>query len=761
MELAKLKISPDRLQKILMHLGVRTTDRCLISKKSLESIIALTKLDITKRVNIYKAFNVKSMNVRKTLHKLSTINYIKTPVDTLCLEVNLERKEIFLTTEFLKLIVDKIFNTASINKISEDSAGLINDRGNIQINSDYTYDNFVKDCSEINNQDTNFSFSDFKEYKKDFDSNIEVIKNSEQLRIKNLNKIVKISNIAIIDNLPISDSIAFDYEGSNISGQTQRITQTEYNLITTSYKFFDLLDGTDKSIPKQNFSPITTFSVYYSNCYLNSSVEKDQIETENIVQVQSFEKLDKGYYNLYGFFKLSEKNTEFFVVIHAEKTAKNKITKDSILNQKGKCNFHKYVNFIYEHANRSGRKYGIRLLKRRGQSYILMLALTHLIHSCYNKRCHTILIGGQDKGKSHITSIVCSMYYKSVEIVESDYSRAGLLAAAGQTIITPNKVLTNQVIYGSFSSDCTILEEYMDSYDKTSSEDISVMKAIKTGATKSSVKMSKAGTTLPIPFNSTMIITGNYQPGKIQHDIDIAIKYAYQIKKTTVESANSIGEISDENLLNDQIFSNVTNPELEKLFVTKDLTDTSEQDPILGLSREYLIKTYSAKNEDYRTGFPNPVMKRFLFNVIGTFVETGTTDNEEISSTGDGSDSDAIPDTAKFDMHIPNLQNVLKEILDEVSFSEINENKRILYLTMLLKKYNSFVKTVGFKTADKMLVKVYNSVCRFNNETEASDDSKEIIERWLYMQQSSLNVKLINQFVDVRKKYGIIWEHEK
>lgn len=727
--------------------GLIYNNKPIFSMQELEKIAELSNnFAEFEKVNFYDVFDFKKIIILKKIQWLDNYLYKNNKL----IYFNYNNKLLLFNKYLISFIINAINEYNILNNSLDKSLGKIKFKDDcLYIDEHFSYDNFLEICSGEIEKD--FSFEDFMSYEKIYSKNILTYKYSESLKNIVYNKIVKITNAFATIIKPINGNFAFMYEGKDAYEHSTILSRDKYEKVQGSYKYFDIKEGKYYSIPKKNFKPIKTYQTQVLDVFIKPKNDNNI----SYLLSESFVKLGYNYYDLYGFFLKSDiTNAPYFLIIDAKKTLQNSINKDSILNMNGKTNFDKYINFIYYYVNKVGNKYNISLLKHLGQAYVLNFALTHIVNAIKNIRCHSILLGGQDKGKSYISTIMSSIYYPFVEIVESDFSRAGLVAAANQQIVTPNEIFKNQLLVGSFAKPSVILEEFFDIYDDKNTDHIDILSTMKTGLIKSTVKLGKLGAVGEIPFNASVIITGNYKPAKIEEDINEAKKLVYMRKK---DLNNTYGEMN-ENLLDKQL-SGVSNSEIEDLFAKYDLFDLTVNNEIISYARDFLIKKYAKKNLDYRTEFPNAVIKRFLFNVIGTLNEVELT-NDNINYS-ENKVKRSIENYEKFILHIPNLKQILKEIGSKFSEKDLDTEYKNKYLNELKFIYANYVKIIGEKSFINILNDVYDSVLLFNNEKVPSNESKEIIERWLYIQNASLNNDLINNFTKNRKKYNIFWSFEK
>ena len=751
-----------KMRKLIKYIQNYLFNKNLIyNNKAIFSVIELEKIyefsnKFTKfdNINFFYAFNFSKLIIQKKLNWLN--NFVL--FDNKLIEFEYKNKKLYFTQTFVNLINQAIteFNIINAN-IKEDLSNVKFKDESIYIDENFTYENFLNICSEITDQD--FTFDDFKEYNKIFSKNIKEYNYIDDLDKIVFNKIVKLKNVFPALIKPIDGNFAFDFQGSDAYGHSTQITRSEYEKIQTNFKYHDIIEDKTYSIPKKNFTPIETFKTQNLDLFIRSKTN------ENIQYIlsESFVSLENSYYDVYGFFKKSDiTGMPYFLIIDAIKTTVNEITSKNILEMQGNCNFDKYINFIYNYINKVGKKYNIKLNKKIGQAYVLNYALTHIVNALTGTRCHSILLGGQDKGKSYISAILSALYYPFVEIVEGDFSRAGLVAAANQTIATPTEVFKNQLLFGSFSKSCVILEEFFDIYNENNFDHQDILSTMKTGLIKKTVKLGKMGAIGEIPFNATVIITGNYKAAKIEEDINEAKKIVYMRKKELKqENKDLYGENKELNLLFNSL-SLKANADIEELFNKYDLFDLTVTEPIISYARNQIIQNYSKKNLDYRTEFPNAVIKRFLFNVIGTLNEVEYTNVNDTDYAKDKTNTKRMLESyEKFALHIPNLKSVLQEIGSKINVNDTDDNERNIFLNKLKNKYINFLLHIGEKSFKNILNDVYTAVLKFNNETKPSDYSKEIIERWLYMQTAALNQELINNFINKRRKYNIKWIYEE
>lgn len=162
---------------------------------------------------------------------------------------------------------------------------------------------------------------------------------------------------------------------------------------------------------------------------------------------------------------------------------------------------------------------------------------------------------------------------------------------------------------------------------------------------------------------------------------------------------------------------------------------------------------------DTATGLKDDVLKRFPFSIFGTMDEHRKIDiTKRVWKTAEELKVSEIEKLA--DCHIGNLKEVFEEIISKRTRA-IDMASCKDFLEKLFRKYET---TPALKNADTILgvvAKVLFSIMDFNNEDKPSDDTKIIVERWLWLQANKVLQSDIDHYIIFDSKMDYIADRER
>lgn len=769
----------------LCTLGFQNTDNRTFFRKGkshlsdIESILLFidTKQEFTE-INLSELFFKKHNELKLDPNRIAMLNTHlrimekenKAPLFTI------QDNKLYLMRAFKDFVEECKKEFESHTKLTEEEEEVEETTNNIYITKDLDYNDFKRKFEQLYCKDAKQKFSPNMFIVKD-DINFNTTKYIEQLTSEKSipRKIV----VKIINRMPLTVERHLKYE---YKLHKFGIVTSDFDLEIDRITLFDSdkvrrLDNKKSGDPIfQSFksSEIFKHPVVSINTYIHTiKLLQENNEFSHELILESFQNdLSPGMYEIIGYARTGEvTDITYFEGYHFKKI--DDVTLDNVVFSPNKHAFFQLYNLFISHINDRG----YQIQKRKSDGIIWMEVLLTLVQfSGYDKerKCHSLYAGFQDVGKTYITQLFSKIKFTQEKTISAqNFSIAGLFGGSNRDIILPNKKLVGQAVPGDFEGEQVIFEEIGRALINKNSDFNMILEDLKLGLFSNTINKSKVGAK-PCPRNAYAKFIMNYSSEWIAH---LRLKLLEIIEQKVIEINRERKNIHQTTSIT-QLQSKVNNPfvrlrvvksiaenidiftpldileKMEFMKNFKELDCTTEEANLVVESVVELYKVYKNNSTDIKTSLPYAFRKRLLFSLFGVVKET----NDDFSELN-------LNTKEKGELYIPTLRNFIcrnvsgKEHLvkDKQLFARVT---KILY-EKLSEKYKDITDAVGSNTLTEMMFIIIKTLMLFNNEFDKpSLETTKLVEKWVYLQCTSVESKVIANYELLEKRISYLITEE-